>query len=421
MKDRCVTLDSSVAAPDPPMAEDCLEQANISLAMPLDPSTAEDCLEQANISLAMPLDPPTAEDCLEQANISLPMPLDPSMAEDCLDEAVEQVLTLVRAPGTLSGFKGVTKHVGSKVRKSRPFEVQVWKNGRTTRLGYFAKAEEAALCYARHIGADAAAKAQQTESKSERKVQEQALAEGLVLRTKPGTATGFVGVRASNNKRQPLEGQVSEGGKTRRLGYFETAVQAALGHALHRKQSQRNLALESLLTLAEGPSAAVVSTAAVVSESLLTLAEGPSVKQCQASKSLLILAEGPSVKPCEASESLLTLAEGPSVKHCQASKSLLILAEGSPARRRRFTMTPEARQIFDSWLQEHQHPYPTATQKVALARLTQLSSKQINDWFTNYRKRHWHKQESGVKPVGCVEESTPDYVDACSMETDDCV
>ena len=91
------------------------------------------------------------------------------------------------------------------------------------------------------------------------------------------------------------------------------------------------------------------------------------------------------------------------------------------ARHRRFAMTPEARQIFEDWLQENKHPYPTAKQKAVLARQTQLSSRQVNDWFTNYRKRHWqklHTDEGGDKPerAGYLESAAD--MESSSMEKD---
>ncbi|KAI4998189.1 homeobox protein KNOX3 [Hordeum vulgare subsp. vulgare] len=50
----------------------------------------------------------------------------------------------------------------------------------------------------------------------------------------------------------------------------------------------------------------------------------------------------------------------------------------------------EARQQLLSWWEMHyKWPYPSESQKVALAESTGLDLKQINNWFINQRKRHW--------------------------------
>ncbi|KAB1216633.1 Homeobox protein knotted-1-like 6 [Morella rubra] len=55
----------------------------------------------------------------------------------------------------------------------------------------------------------------------------------------------------------------------------------------------------------------------------------------------------------------------------------------------------EARQILlDWWNLHYKWPYPTEVDKVALAELTLLDQKQINNWFINQRKRHWKPPEN---------------------------
>ena len=85
-----------------------------------------------------------------------------SAAEDASQEEREQAaleaarregLHLVIAPGTKSGYKGV--HLKSS--KSKPYQATACGNGKNQHLGRFATAAEAALCYARYIGRDAAA------------------------------------------------------------------------------------------------------------------------------------------------------------------------------------------------------------------------------------------------------------------------
>ncbi|XP_062212267.1 homeotic protein knotted-1-like [Phragmites australis] len=54
----------------------------------------------------------------------------------------------------------------------------------------------------------------------------------------------------------------------------------------------------------------------------------------------------------------------------------------------------DARQQLLSWWDLHyKWPYPSETQKVALAESTGLDLKQINNWFINQRKRHWKPSE----------------------------
>uniref|UniRef100_A0A0E0D608 Homeobox domain-containing protein n=1 Tax=Oryza meridionalis TaxID=40149 RepID=A0A0E0D608_9ORYZ len=50
----------------------------------------------------------------------------------------------------------------------------------------------------------------------------------------------------------------------------------------------------------------------------------------------------------------------------------------------------DARQQLLNWWELHyKWPYPSESQKVALAESTGLDLKQINNWFINQRKRHW--------------------------------
>ncbi|KAI4321486.1 hypothetical protein MLD38_034858 [Melastoma candidum] len=68
----------------------------------------------------------------------------------------------------------------------------------------------------------------------------------------------------------------------------------------------------------------------------------------------------------------------------------------------------EARQKLLSWWELHyKWPYPSETEKVALADATGLDQKQINNWFINQRKRHWKPSEDmqfmvmdGLHPQG---------------------
>ena len=66
--------------------------------------------------------------------------------------AAAEGLVLVLAPGNASGFKGVSRNNGSISPKSG-YCAQFCQGGKTVRLGSFSSAAEAALAYARHLGA----------------------------------------------------------------------------------------------------------------------------------------------------------------------------------------------------------------------------------------------------------------------------
>ncbi|PNT74063.1 hypothetical protein BRADI_1g07247v3 [Brachypodium distachyon] len=59
-------------------------------------------------------------------------------------------------------------------------------------------------------------------------------------------------------------------------------------------------------------------------------------------------------------------------------------------RRKKGKLPKEARQKLLQWWELHcKWPYPSETEKIALAESTGLDQKQINNWFINQRKRHW--------------------------------
>ncbi|KAL0300856.1 UNVERIFIED_CONTAM: Homeobox protein knotted-1-like LET6 [Sesamum radiatum] len=59
-------------------------------------------------------------------------------------------------------------------------------------------------------------------------------------------------------------------------------------------------------------------------------------------------------------------------------------------KRKKGKLPKEARQqLLDWWSRHYKWPYPSESQKLALAESTGLDQKQINNWFINQRKRHW--------------------------------
>ncbi|CAN0914410.1 Homeobox protein SBH1 [Linum grandiflorum] len=63
-------------------------------------------------------------------------------------------------------------------------------------------------------------------------------------------------------------------------------------------------------------------------------------------------------------------------------------------KKRKGKLPKESRQVLLEWWNRHyKWPYPSETQKVALAEATGLDQKQINNWFINQRKRHWKPTE----------------------------
>ncbi|KAH9304715.1 hypothetical protein KI387_009119 [Taxus chinensis] len=66
----------------------------------------------------------------------------------------------------------------------------------------------------------------------------------------------------------------------------------------------------------------------------------------------------------------------------------------------------DARQkLLDWWNLHYKWPYPSETEKVALAECTGLDQKQINNWFINQRKRHW--KPSDDMPFVVMDTHTP--------------
>jgi hypothetical protein len=151
----------------------------------------------------------------------------PLTADEARAAAAAEGLELVPSSSRYSGqtgFKGVIKNGGR-------YAVTICKNGKPRYLGTFATPEEAALCYARHIGAERAAawaaeaRVAAPQPLTADEARAAAAAEGLELVPSSVSETGFKGVTKSGFKYMT---NVSKNGKQRYLGTFATPEEAAL-------------------------------------------------------------------------------------------------------------------------------------------------------------------------------------------------
>ena len=151
-------------------------------------------------------------------------------AEAALRQAEAEGLTLLRSESSSTGYKGVG-FTGSG--RSKPYQAQVRRGGKTVHLGIFATAEEAALCYARTPEAQTAAAAPPAPPPlTAEEAVRQAETEGLTLRRSEKSSTGYKGVAFDSRlKSKPYQAQQRRGGKDVYLGRFATAEEAALCYA----------------------------------------------------------------------------------------------------------------------------------------------------------------------------------------------
>ena len=150
-------------------------------------------------------------------------------ADEARAAAAAEGLELVPSLSNETGFKCVSKDGGRD-----KYVAQLRENGKHRYLGTFTTPEEAALWYARHVGAERAA-AEAAEARGEGpqpltadEARAAAAAEGLELITSSGNETGFKGVRKDRDKYRV---QVREDGRAICLGSFATPEEAALHFA----------------------------------------------------------------------------------------------------------------------------------------------------------------------------------------------
>ena len=152
-------------------------------------------------------------------------------AEEVRQQAeTEELLTLlvsVSKAANQTGYFGVYRINASQ---PKPYQARVRRGGKQVSLGYFATAEEAALCVARTPEGRAVEKRPASAAPlTSEEARQQAKAEGLTLLVAKNKASYF-GVhhkpRQSNSK--PYQAVVKRGGKQVYLGGFAAAEEAAL-------------------------------------------------------------------------------------------------------------------------------------------------------------------------------------------------
>ncbi|KAL7713841.1 Homeobox protein knotted-1 [Entamoeba marina] len=63
-----------------------------------------------------------------------------------------------------------------------------------------------------------------------------------------------------------------------------------------------------------------------------------------------------------------------------------------PGRKPRNFLDKKSKLLLKNWFNSHiQYPYPSDLEKIELAKLCNISTKQINTWFANYRSRYKRK------------------------------
>eukprot|EP00964_Phaeocystis_antarctica_P016482 scaffold9106_cov50-Phaeocystis_antarctica.AAC.4 len=149
----------------------------------------------------------------------------PLTSEEARQQAQAEGLTL-RVADNKSGYFGVYHQPG----RTKPYQAQARRSGKDVSLGYFATAEEAALCVAQSPEGQAAAveRAAAAPPLTSKEARQQAQAEGLTLRLAKNTTGYFCVYLNKPGQPKPYAAQVRRSGKLVSLGYFATAEEAAL-------------------------------------------------------------------------------------------------------------------------------------------------------------------------------------------------
>ena len=139
---------------------------------------------------------------------------------------MEWPTTTLLAAENKTGYFAVYHYPG----KSKPYHAKLKRGGKTVHLGYFAAAEEAALCVARSPEGQAAAQRTAAEPAllTSEEARQQAQAEGLTLLVTENS-TGYLGVYLTKpGQPKAYQARVRRDGKQVSLGSFTTAGEAAL-------------------------------------------------------------------------------------------------------------------------------------------------------------------------------------------------
>ena len=165
--------------------------------------------------------------------------------------AAAEGLELVPSATGETGFRGVNKNIYGQ------FDAKIKENGKNRHLGTFATPEEAALCYARHIRADRAAREAATvrgatpQPLTADEARAAAAAQGLELVPSSCNETGFKSVNKSGPRN--YKARIIENGTMRHLGTFATPEEAALSYA--RSIGAERAALEAAAARGKTPQA----------------------------------------------------------------------------------------------------------------------------------------------------------------------
>ena len=171
--------------------------------------------------------------------------------EEARRQAEAEGLLLIAANNS-SGYRGVhIKLTAVRRRWTHPYYVYSHINGKQVTLGSFACKEQAALCYARHLGRDKCLRVQhevdtaRAQPLSLAEVHAKAREEGLELQRYPENRnrglTGYRGVtldaRAKSGRTFEANFTIPGGqGMQEYLGRFWSAEEAALAHARHARR-----------------------------------------------------------------------------------------------------------------------------------------------------------------------------------------
>jgi hypothetical protein len=87
------------------------------------------------------------------------------------------------------------------------------------------------------------------------------------------------------------------------------------------------------------------------------------------------------------------------------ASSILTLRSEFLKKRKIGKLPSDSTDILKNWWSDNiAWPYPSEADKLAILQQTKLNATQVNNWFINQRKRHWHKLFTQAQP-SCKEEA----------------